>query len=67
MATTTLQKPTAAQRRVLANLIAGREPAAHIVGRSAHGGFFATWQSLRRRGWVDGAAITDAGRQAMAA
>jgi hypothetical protein len=61
-------KLTAAQRRVLQNLVEGNSPTEGLSGRSAFGGYFRTRWSLVRAGLVERHAdrITDAGRAALA-
>lgn len=60
---------TEAQRKVLANLAAGRDPFGHVYGRAARGGAEQTLAALRRRGLVtqdgDTLVLTDTGREAL--
>ncbi len=58
-------KLSPAQRKVLENLAAGKDPGDHLRTMSDHGGFRGTMASLRRRAWVDVNGITDAGRAAL--
>jgi hypothetical protein len=55
-----------AQKRVLEELIAGRDPTQHFTTMSQHGGYHMTLTSLRRAGFVDGMVVTDAGRAIVA-
>ena len=61
-----MPRPTPPMRRALENAVAGRDLAAGLVGRAAHGGLAGTLAALRRRGWLVGDTITDAGRAALA-
>lgn len=57
------RKLTAAMRRALANIAAGRHIAHGISGTSAHGGMTQTIYALHRRGFLDRKGeITPAGR-----
>ena len=58
-------KMTAAQSRVLQNLVDGRRATYGLSGQSEYGGFAATLASLIRRGWIENGEITEAGRQAL--
>ncbi len=65
------RKPSAAQRVVIDNLIAGRDPDHGLRGASAHGGHVKTMHALMDRGWIAGSfirggwTVTDAGREAV--
>lgn len=55
-----------AMLRVLRNLVSGRSPGLGLSGRAAYGGLHRTARALRKRGYMDGWEITEAGRDAFA-
>ena len=58
--------PSAAQRRVLDNLIMSKAPDAHITESTQRSTWLTTWKALQRHGWVsaDGK-LTQAGLNVM--
>jgi hypothetical protein len=60
-------KLTQAQRAVLRNLSDGRRWDAHLSGRSEYGGAKSTLMALQRRGYIKAGAITQEGRDVLAA
>lgn len=60
------KKPTAAQRRVLENIAAGRGANYHCQKMADYGGLRGTLASLHRRGWLENHQITEAGRKVIA-
>jgi hypothetical protein len=66
MTTGKKQKLSPAQLAMLSSLAAGRAWDCHLSGRSAYGAAGATLHVLKRRGYMEGGKITDAGREALA-